>query len=674
MTVTSGFFNSVNHDRKYNAEEISSIFDGIILDGVYQGFGEALKVEGTSTANQVKIGTGRAWFNHTWTLNDEALYLTLPAPNSTYPRIDAIVLEVNNSSSVRANTIKYISGSAASSPAKPSLTNTTDVHQYPLAYITRPKATTTVSAGNIENAIGTSACPIVTGVLEVLDDDRFIAQTIANLTTDFNTWFEGIKDTLDENTAANLLNKINENYDELKEYIDQNAQSIKNIIDDSNYLGTKVTDAQKARIADGTFYGLPLGGYWKFDDINFYIVGQNSINDMKSSILENPNPTNKNHLVLLPNKKYRPYLDAACYPYNVIDNNTDALDKNCVISRSDNTGNYWNSISKQVYPFIDKQGLPNSFATGLCYGHNEYIQELKTIIENANFSLLTYNDTFTINPKLIETTAVNGIAPIKKNKKYIKGYSCTTKYDLLCNETSSDYPISSIITVPYYSYSVSSKANSHNNYTYTLNHWISELDDVYKINYNENVVASIATQTTTKFDASMYCLTTRELIYEPYSTPNYGCGATFGFMSLSTMKKRYLTGDTIYSYMYPNPTDTSSYQNRAPSTTYWVPFGYLSAIQQNSNNSSMEQDKLTWIETYDKALLDSSSSIYNLIDSIIWGCCGYFYGDTKTKCSYGKDGIIKKIDFDAIPDYATGETYSSPDNRAQYQMYTVAVY
>ena len=309
MTVTSGFFNSVNHDRKYNAEEISSIFDGIILDGVYQGFGEALKVEGTSTANQVKIGTGRAWFNHTWTLNDEALYLTLPAPNSTYPRIDAIVLEVNNSSSVRANTIKYISGSAASSPAKPTLTNTTDVHQYPLAYITRPKATNTISAGNIENAIGTSACPIVTGVLEVLNDDRFIAQTIANLTTDFNTWFEGIKDTLDGNTAGNLLNKINENtknieynYNYINNFVNAYNSTNNTLIPLTNY--GEITKEKQDKIRTGELK-LNVGDYFTLSDgtrlmvvaVNFY-KNKQDLCKIDSELYTN------NHVVVCPTKSF----------------------------------------------------------------------------------------------------------------------------------------------------------------------------------------------------------------------------------------------------------------------------------------------------------------------------------------------------------------------------------
>lgn len=298
MTVTSGFFNSVNHDRKYNAEEISSIFDGIILDGVYQGFGEALKVSGTSVANQVKIGSGRAWFNHTWTLNDEALYLTLPAANSTYPRIDAIILEVNNSSSVRANTIKYISGAAASSPTKPTLTNTGEIHQYPLAYITRPKASTTISSGNIENKIGTSECPIVTGVLEVLSDDRFIAQTIANLTTNFNTWLDGIKGLLNEDAAGNLANKINENAEKIKE----NSKRIK-VLDDllkppteGVSLGTEISDYQYENIQNGTFYNMSIGDYWVLNGKKAYIVGFNYFKDERND--SGLAPCTKNHVVL----------------------------------------------------------------------------------------------------------------------------------------------------------------------------------------------------------------------------------------------------------------------------------------------------------------------------------------------------------------------------------------
>ena len=34
MSLTSGFYNSLDGDRTYNAEQMSELFDGIINDGI----------------------------------------------------------------------------------------------------------------------------------------------------------------------------------------------------------------------------------------------------------------------------------------------------------------------------------------------------------------------------------------------------------------------------------------------------------------------------------------------------------------------------------------------------------------------------------------------------------------------------------------------------------------
>ena len=77
-SVTCGFFNSVvvdnKSDRLYNAEQMSAIFDGLINDGVFAGIGDKLVVS-TSSGNTVSVGTGKCWFNHTWTLNDAPLLI-----------------------------------------------------------------------------------------------------------------------------------------------------------------------------------------------------------------------------------------------------------------------------------------------------------------------------------------------------------------------------------------------------------------------------------------------------------------------------------------------------------------------------------------------------------------------------------------------------------------------
>lgn len=205
MTVSSGFFNSVNHDRLYDAEQLSSIFDGIIIDGVYENYGEAFMVTANPEANSsVIIGTGRAWFDHTWTVNDSQFAMQLDPPNELVERYDAIVIDVDNRISVRKNSIIYVKGSEGSD-SPPALIHEDDHNQYPLAYIHRPASIDSpISQTDINIQVGDGDCPVVIGILESQNLENLWQQ----LDSEFNTWWDGIKETLDENVATNLQNQI----------------------------------------------------------------------------------------------------------------------------------------------------------------------------------------------------------------------------------------------------------------------------------------------------------------------------------------------------------------------------------------------------------------------------------------------------------------------------------
>lgn len=216
MTVTSGFFNSVNHDRLYDAEQISSMFDGIITDGIYQGYGdtfEVMPVEGMN--NTVTVGTGRAWFNHTWTLNDAPLVFTLESPNTMLSRIDAIVIDINKEDSTRKNQILKITGEyAESDPAQPILINNELHKQYPLAYISVPAGQPgPIKSYQITNMIGTASCPLVAGLFETMDLDVFIAQ----MNSDFDEWFSHIQSVVDDDAILNLQNQIDALAEDIQE-------------------------------------------------------------------------------------------------------------------------------------------------------------------------------------------------------------------------------------------------------------------------------------------------------------------------------------------------------------------------------------------------------------------------------------------------------------------------
>lgn len=221
MTVTSGFFNSKNHDRLYNAEQLSSIFDGVITDGIFQSIGDAFFVHSLTTSdNTVLVGTGRAWFDHTWTLNDTPYSIVLDPPSTALGRIDAVVIDVDSTESVRKNSIMLIKGTYAETPERPTLIKEPRHNQYPLCYINVPAGSPApISDANIVNVIGTDACPLITGILDTLDIDMFVNQ----MESKFDIWFENLQANLDGNIASNLQNQI----DKLKEDMeDANAGAI----------------------------------------------------------------------------------------------------------------------------------------------------------------------------------------------------------------------------------------------------------------------------------------------------------------------------------------------------------------------------------------------------------------------------------------------------------------
>ena len=215
MSVSSGFFNSLNGDRKYNAAQMSAIFDGLIIDGVFASIGTAFAVKAAGGLT-VNVGIGKAWFDHTWTVNDSILPMTAPEAEVLLDRIDAVGLEVNGMESIRENTIKFVKGNPSSAPSRPILTNEGNVHQYPLCYIYRKYGTAVINQADITPMVGTESTPFVTGILQTisLDEllgkwqdelDRFtdarsqeVDDWIAQEESDFTAWFNKMKADLQQ--------------------------------------------------------------------------------------------------------------------------------------------------------------------------------------------------------------------------------------------------------------------------------------------------------------------------------------------------------------------------------------------------------------------------------------------------------------------------------------------
>ena len=190
MSVTSGFFNSLNRDRRYNAQQFSSLFDGIINDGVFANIGVAFAITVDSGVT-INIGVGKAWFNSAWVYNDALLPKTLEGSEVVLDRIDAVVIEIDHNESVRLGDIKIVKGTPSSDPKRPVMANETNKHQHPLAYIYRKAGSTAITQADITNMVGTSECPYITGILQVQNIDNIVAKRGALFMIDLkilNVW------------------------------------------------------------------------------------------------------------------------------------------------------------------------------------------------------------------------------------------------------------------------------------------------------------------------------------------------------------------------------------------------------------------------------------------------------------------------------------------------------
>lgn len=200
MAIKSGFFNSVNGDRVYNAEDVGRYLYGIVSDGVYQDNTGRLQVL-ASSGMSVAVQTGRAMLAYHYMENDAAYNITLDI-GTALPRIDLIVMRLDRTN--REIVIAVKKGTPAASPSMPILSRESTVYELALAAITVGANVTTITQANIQDLRPSSEyCGWVTGVIQQLDTATLYAQWEDAYQTQFNkfeaefrTWFETLTEKL----------------------------------------------------------------------------------------------------------------------------------------------------------------------------------------------------------------------------------------------------------------------------------------------------------------------------------------------------------------------------------------------------------------------------------------------------------------------------------------------
>lgn len=210
MAIYSGYFNSINGDRKYNAETMSQYFKGLISKGVLEGYANKFVVQATNGMN-ISVATGKAYFSDgKWIESDSIVTLPLKASDVVLDRIDRVVLRKDNTESSRSCGIYIKTGTPASEPVAPEVVSDESVEELSLATIYVGKLSESITQLFItDTRADSSVCGFVQGLINQVDISdlfykyalQFQLQTM-NMETEFDDWFTNVRNTLSTSTLV----------------------------------------------------------------------------------------------------------------------------------------------------------------------------------------------------------------------------------------------------------------------------------------------------------------------------------------------------------------------------------------------------------------------------------------------------------------------------------------
>lgn len=172
-------------------------------------------VEGAINTYNVVVNPGFGICNGCLKLQENYYGLEMNVASATHPRIDTVVLRLDDNFNVRACTFDIVQGVEASDPVAPTLTRNSTVWEIGLANIHKPAV---ISATNSITVVDTRSDPDRCGIISSIsefDTAGFYTQIQNDLAyfkntskTDFDIWFNNLQVQLSGNVAGNLQAQI----------------------------------------------------------------------------------------------------------------------------------------------------------------------------------------------------------------------------------------------------------------------------------------------------------------------------------------------------------------------------------------------------------------------------------------------------------------------------------
>ena len=239
--VNAGFFDAINEDRTYSADDMNRPYRRLISNGVFATpKGEPsddLQVFSANNGMNVIVSAGNAIIGDKWFENSNDLIITISQNSEILSRIDSIIAQVDKTQAGRVGNIVYRQGFASSNPVHPEINTEENIFELRLADIIISPSCTKVTQDLITDCRGSNECPWITSLIYQVDtstlyaqwqaayqkyyedqekehDEYFTAfkQAMAEFFSQeenaFDIWFQKMKDQLSEDAAGKLQLQI----------------------------------------------------------------------------------------------------------------------------------------------------------------------------------------------------------------------------------------------------------------------------------------------------------------------------------------------------------------------------------------------------------------------------------------------------------------------------------
>lgn len=228
MALEYGFYptSESGQTRNYTDDDIGGLFDGLINDGVYMAIGDRFSVKPYNGSN-IQVGTGRAWFKHTYNYLKERLIFAIPQNSAV-----EVVLVVNKRTFTNSIEVKQVGYDSGDHP---------DIYYLKLARVIRI-GSNNITTSDITSYVGSYICPYVTGIIQTMTIDEITANwrsQFQSMITSMNGAFNGQMSSLSRqwNEFMASRNKEDQDYQEkLNDFYASLESTSEKYIADANHI------------------------------------------------------------------------------------------------------------------------------------------------------------------------------------------------------------------------------------------------------------------------------------------------------------------------------------------------------------------------------------------------------------------------------------------------------